>query len=162
MKQQKGGNFLPGKQLPGTFLRLRFFPRPLTYIVRQEGHAFCIPRFLVTGRAHPSRDYMKGKEAITIQLGPSPTEPLLPQQLSPHGFFPFYFPLLPWSKHVQSHLPLWKAYVVQIHLWTDFSKRCLLVQCWDNLETGFFEWGSRLDCSTHPRHSGHLLTVAQM
>lgn len=91
MKQQKGGNFLPGKQLPGKFLRLRFFPRPLTYIACQEGHAFCIPRFLVTGRAPPSRDYMKGKEAITIQLGPSPTEPLLPQQLSPHGFFHFIF-----------------------------------------------------------------------
>lgn len=137
LKQQEDGNFLPGKQHPGKFLRLRFFQRlplgvkgPLTCIACQGGHAFSIPRFLVTGRVDPSRDCKKGKEGVTIQLCPSSTELLLPQQLSPHEPFPFYFPpLLPWSKHFQSHLPLWKGYGIQIHLGNDFSKRCLCIQC---------------------------------
>lgn len=108
LEGQEGDNFLLGRQLPGKFLRLRFFQRlpldikmPLTCIPCQKGHAFSITGLLATGRADPSRNCKRGKESVTIQLCPLSDESPLPQKLSPHELFPFYFPPIPpWSKHV--------------------------------------------------------------
>lgn len=130
-ERTEGGNFFPGKKLPGKFLRLRFFQRlplrikrPLTCIPFQEGHTFSITGLLESGSTDPSRDCKEGKEPVTIQRSPSSKESLLPQQLSPHELFPFYFPPLPpCSKHVQGHLPLCEGYDIQIHLWNYLNKR---------------------------------------
>ena len=87
-----GGGQLPTRQVaPWEIPQVKISPEatypggikgPLICMASQEGRAFSIPRFLVTGRAEPGRDCTKGKEPPLSSCVPNVPHPPNPSCLS--------------------------------------------------------------------------------
>lgn len=140
---------------------------PYLLSVRKGMYFLLLPGFLLIYRADHSqnckKERKKKKKRKNLSLSSFVPHPLNPptSELSPHELFPFFSPLSR-SKHVRGLLPLFKGYNIWCHAWNYLNKRYLWVQWGNKLIRDFFEWESPLCCSTHPRHSGCLLSAPWM